>query len=369
MVVIDYRIYPFISDLRAILNTKYPGLRIEDVLVNSDSYPFKRSLYLLKTIIGKGYVSPGKGSSDDEVLTFYALLVGAKTIGDRRLLYRIANAYSKQAYRRLMEEPLTTLVSIARLLGIDARLVDNPPKVIIGVRKKGFEYYTRPIALPVKQFLRIVSKRLAKDPKYMLVNQILDHGYVYVDKEVFIRMLEEKIYERIIEIYERLEYDPGRIEEYIEKYREVLNEMKWFEKRIYSEDLGEKIGYVPEALPPCMKILVEKLVNGENLSHHERFTVAAFLARIGLDPEAILEFFKNAPDFNEKIARYQIEHIAGLRGSRKKYLPYNCDTMKSLNICPIKDYCEGGKNPLTIYRKNLWRLKKGREDEAERETT
>jgi DNA primase large subunit len=39
------------------------------------------------------------------------------------------------------------------------------------------------------------------------------------------------------------------------------------------------------------------------------------------------------PDFNEKIARYQVEHIAGLRGSRTRYKPPSCQTMRSLGLC------------------------------------
>jgi DNA primase large subunit len=62
----------------------------------------------------------------------------------------------------------------------------------------------------------------------------------------------------------------------------------------------------------------------------------------------VIDVFKDRADYNEKIARYQVEHIAGMRGSRTKYKPPSCNKMKSYGLC-----VEGGakcprkiKNPL-----------------------
>lgn len=355
-IVIDYRRYPFLASLDDVLYIKYPHLKIDDVLSNIDSYPVRRSLYLLKSIAGKGFVKEGTGSSEDEVLAFYGLLMGAKALRDKKLLHRIAYAYAREAYRSLMKEPLETIIYVARRIGLEAELTRNPARIVVGSRRNVIIHNPRPITLPFKQYLKIVSKRLAKDPKYMLVNQILDNGLVYLDREVFTRILEEVIYNWIIEMGDKIEFD-GKIEPYLSEYKKVLEEIKWFEKRMETGGGGEIKGFYEDALPLCMKVLIDRLRSGENLSHHERFTIAAFLARIGLKPDNILEFFKNSPDFNEKIARYQIEHIAGERGSRKQYMPYNCDTMKTLGICPIKEYCTGGKNPLAVYKKNVGKMR------------
>ncbi len=104
------------------------------------------------------------------------------------------------------------------------------------------------------------------------------------------------------------------------------------------------------AFPPCIKAILEALLAGENLSHHQRFALASFLINIGAEIDAILELFRRSPDFNERIARYQIEHIAGLRGSRKRYLPYSCATMNSLGLCIAN--C-GVKNPLVYFYKRI----------------
>jgi len=368
-VFIDLRKYPFLMDLEKALSTRYPGLRIEDVLKSRDSIPYSRSLYLLKHIVAGAQIVESSDSVEDEVLTFYSLLIGARALGETRLIHRLAVSYSKYASQNLSKEPIEALIYIARRLGIEAHTTSEYPKIPIEARGKGrVVYLAKPIALDIKQYIRLVTRRLSREPKYMLVNQIVDGGYVYLDRDSFSRILEEAIYNYIVELGSRVECHIDEITEFINEYRQVLEEAGWFKPgaKIEGQGIleagGETTTYNPEALPPCMSKLIERLNSGENLSHHERFAVAAFLANVGLDPDSILEFFRRAPDFNEKIARYQIEHISGLRGSRKKYLPYNCDKMKSLAMCPLLDsYCEGGKNPLAVYKRNLKLLKKSAE--------
>jgi len=356
-VLIDYKSYPFLINLREALEVKYPGLRIEDVISLTDNYPRRRSLYLLKTIITKGYIVEGSGTSEDETLVFYSLLIGAKALNDKKLISKIALSYAKYSSRKLSKEPIPLIIMIARKLGLDAEVVKNPPRIPIGVKKRKAEYITKPIAIPVKQYLRLTASRLARDPKYSLANQIVDNGKVFIDRDIMIRLIEEEIFKKILEMADSIEYDINKLSSYLDEYKKILEETRWFERKGLDLEKAKVIGYNPKALPPCMKNLISRLENGDNLSHHERFTVAAFLTNIGLDTDTILEFFKNTPDYNEKIARYQVEHIAGLRGSRKKYLPYNCDTMKSLGICPINNYCGKGRNPLTIYYYNIRKMK------------
>jgi DNA primase large subunit len=71
--------------------------------------------------------------------------------------------------------------------------------------------------------------------------------------------------------------------------------------------------------------------------------LATFLINLDIPQNLIIDLFKRSPDFNERITRYQIEHLQGLKGSKKRYLTYNCDTMKALNMC--KAEC-GIRNPL-----------------------
>jgi DNA primase large subunit len=87
-------------------------------------------------------------------------------------------------------------------------------------------------------------------------------------------------------------------------------------------------------------------------SHKELFSLAAFMINRGHNKEEILALLAERPDYDEKIARYQVEHIAGERGSRTRYKPPSCSTMRSLGLC-VEDgrLCPKWiKNPLEFRR-------------------
>jgi len=49
------------------------------------------------------------------------------------------------------------------------------------------------------------------------------------------------------------------------------------------------------------------------------FTLTSFLVNIGMTPEVLNERFKTFSDYNERLTRYQIEHIAGETGLGTRY--------------------------------------------------
>jgi len=85
--------------------------------------------------------------------------------------------------------------------------------------------------------------------------------------------------------------------------------------------------------PPCMAAILDALRRGENLPHTARFAITTYLLKKGWDIEQIVDLFRNAPDFNEKITRYQVQHIAGKVGGRKEYAVPSCKTMKEWGLC------------------------------------
>jgi DNA primase large subunit len=70
--------------------------------------------------------------------------------------------------------------------------------------------------------------------------------------------------------------------------------------------------------------------------------------------EKVIELFKNISDFNERMTRYQVEHIAGERGSRTRYITPKCETLKTHGVCMNPDrLCSQVRHPLGYYRKKL----------------
>ena len=108
---------------------------------------------------------------------------------------------------------------------------------------------------------------------------------------------------------------------------------------------------VQEAFPPCISALYLAFSSGRHLSHIGRFALTSFLINIGMPPESVIELFKNISDFNEKMTKYQVEHIAGETGSRTRYIPPKCDTLQTHGVCTNPDeICRRIRHPLSYYR-------------------
>ena len=98
--------------------------------------------------------------------------------------------------------------------------------------------------------------------------------------------------------------------------------------------------------PPCVKHAIEVLDKGENLPHSGRFLLATYLLAKGQTVDQIAPLFKNAPDYNERITKYQLEHISGDSGKGTKYQCPSCDKLKSENLCFATEQCNGIINPV-----------------------
>ncbi len=358
---IDYRKYPFLEKVDRVLTRVWPGLNLIDLISSRSGIVYENAMKSFKHILETGKALPPQSTSENEVIIFYSTIFLASLTNNRWVIERVAIAYSKRASEFLAKDSPESIIEVAHRLGIEVKYVtDNAPRIPIGIKRSSIIYRTLPYAIALKDYVRY-SRRLSSDPRYALVNQILDRGWVYVDKKVLSRILEEAIMNYIKSMIKPIKEIPSELNELVMEIMNVLKEYIGEEQsfkllsttgeRIIEEELKGIIDY--ELFPPCMKKLVNELRSGENLSHHARFTIAAFLSRIGMDVNDILDLFKNSPDFNERIARYQVEHIAGLRGSRKQYMPYSCQTMKSLGLCPIPNNDCGVKNPLVIYYRNL----------------
>ena len=94
--------------------------------------------------------------------------------------------------------------------------------------------------------------------------------------------------------------------------------------------------------PPCIRFLQSEADNGVNLKHSERLHLAIFYSHMGKEVDDIVDIFRNSPDFDERIARYQVEHLRGI-GKGKEYKIYNCDKLKSIGVCKGNDPQFGDK--------------------------
>jgi DNA primase large subunit len=95
-----------------------------------------------------------------------------------------------------------------------------------------------------------------------------------------------------------------------------------------------------------------------------RFTLTTFMINVGISTDDVLKLFSNVADFDEGKTRYQVEHIAGLIGSKTRYTPPKCDVLRSFGIC-IENGANCGRirHPLKYYQNKARELmRKTRKD-------
>ena len=215
------------------------------------------------------------------------------------------------------------------------------------------------IAIPVIQYIKYCPKN---DPNWKLINRYVVKGYVLLNYEDLVRLIEEAVKKYIIN---QLEKNSGNdiVKNLIDKLCEIDDDIKklidkYSKYTVLENYSGKEISGIG-TYPPCIEAIINDIKSGGNPSHIARFTVAAFLLRVLTEYEGksieeaveeVVNLFRTVADFDEKITRYQVEHIAGLIGGRKFYMPPNCDELISLGLCPNNGAC-GVKNPLVAYLK------------------
>ncbi len=327
----DYAKYPFLPE--ALRRIEEIGLTLEELGEGELGREILgRAVENLKSVISSRRYPPPHEDHEKEIAIFMATLILASAIGDRVLWERLAVAFSKRTALYLSEEELEKILYIgSRIAGW---LAEPSPG--------GARIYFR-------DFIEYAPEYSGR---WKIVNRPLDRGFLEASRRELARLAETAVKKHVLRMLGRVRID---YEELPQAFYNAIEDIsrEWASRRREFTLVGVKIDSkeTPKYFPPCISSLVEALRQGKNLSHSARFALAAFLSNIGYGVDDIIEIFRLSPDFREDLARYQIEHIAGLRGSRTKYTPYKCDNMRSLGLC--KWSCEGVRHPLQFFYKAL----------------
>jgi DNA primase large subunit len=271
-----------------------------------------------------------------EILAYPAALMLIALAGDERAQRRYALGESKRAYELLKQESPAVLMQIAeQTFGWNAKMAD---------REIGEALYEFGLSYP--DYLRNAVR--IRDPDWKLTNRVLEQGYVYCHRDEFARLLKEEVEARVLS---RITGQYGSTPEAITPRVERIRRVVVARAQMYGMEETPK-AVLAAAMPPCMKALLSSLTSGKHVPHIGRFALTAFLSNIGVTEEEIIKMFRPQSDFSERIARYQVEHISGRRGGKKKYTPPNCKTMKTHGLCVNPDeICATISHPLSYYRK------------------
>jgi DNA primase large subunit len=330
----DYAKYPFLKE--AVKYLKIPDLRIEDLTNPELEEILKRAEERVEEAILYTRVSRKPEKADNEISSYPIAIILAIATKSSFIQKRYALAEAKQTFEDLKDEPREKILAFAQ--NFEWKLAVNINDEI------PYEF-----TLHFADYLRNTTH--LREKKWKLVNRILSNANVYLTRNETARLLSEEVrryIEKRLEIKE-LPNLPPKIMETAEKIKKLSvekigkTEMEGFPKNI-----------VQTAFPPCIKTLYETISTGRHLSHVGRFTLTSFLINIGLPPENVIELFKNFSDYSERMTHYQVEHIAGERGSRTRYTPPRCDTLQTHGVCTNPDeICQKIRHPLSYYRRKL----------------
>jgi DNA primase large subunit len=340
--------YPFLHDAVTLVETL--GLTLEDLSDPGHTKVLDRAERRVSQAIMNGEATSELADSLTELLSFPVGNMFVTAMGEQFLFRRYALSEAVRAQGLLKAETEERLAKIARLeFGWTLRLVDER----LDGRLYRFE-------LLFKDFLRNAAG--FREPEWKIVNRLMRGGYILLTRREASRLLQEEIQRRITDLVSRRRQIslPGPLGVKVESLQKFFDENR---SRLTGEDLPSEL--MTEAFPPCIRHAFEGLMAGKRLSHMERFGLTSFLINVGMDIDEIVKLFVSVTDFDEQFTRYQIEHIAGLRGSRTKYTPPTCSTFKTHSVCynPEK-LCQHIKHPLSYYRIKVRDIQKERGPES-----
>jgi len=327
----DMAKYPFLK-----VSAKYvrmSDLKVEDLANPELKEILARAEERVEEAILYVRVSRKLRREDVEISSYPVAIVLAAATGSSFIKRRYALAEAKQVCKDLEEESKEKIYYIA----------------------KNFQWnplYNKDSAIPFEfmisftEYLRNITH--LKGKKWKLVNRLLSDGNVYITRNETARLLSEEVRKHIEErlMATKLPRFPSNVMEIAERIKELCTE-----KIDKAEMEGFPREVVSSAFPPCIENLYQSVSSGRHISHVSRFTLTSFLINVGMPTENVIQFFKNFSDYNERMTRYQIEHIAGERGSRTRYVPPKCDTLKTHGVCRYTDQlCQKINHPLAYYK-------------------
>jgi len=278
---------------------------------------------------------------DVEIPSFPIAVMLVAASANSYIKRRYALAEAKRVSNLLKDESEEKIAAVARNFNWNIKTV-----------KFNVNALTYNFALSFQHFLR--NAATIQDAKWKLINRLMLNGEVYLTKNEASRLLQEEV-RRYIEGKLNTEVGtlPQNVMERVERLKRLFNEIKG---KIQSEEIPREV--MTDAFPPCIRELRKSALAGRHISHVGRFTLTSFLINSGMTIENVIECFRPASDFNERMTRYQVEHIAGGRGSRTKYIPPKCDTLRTHGICPgMDEICPKIHHPLTYYKRKLRTIK------------
>ena len=328
--------YPFLADAGQYLKDK--GFTLEQFGTDPD----------LKELITKAYeriqvAADGKIYKSDligdqvskeaalprEVFSFLLAIVLLKLSGMHTLIKRFALAEARRA-EKYLEKDLTNISDESKKQ-LAIRVIDDLFSVQI---EKLDDYFVIPVSDYLKHSINFHER------EWKLINRHVENGQVFLTPHETVRLIRKEL-----GTYINSKIVNAKTPTMIPGFEDYVNKLVMLSKKFstFTVTTGE--------YPPCIKHAIDILEKGENLPHSGRFMLATFLLSKGQSVQQIAPLFKNAPDYNERVTLYQLNHLAGTSGSGTQYSCPSCEKLKTQSLCFATSECDGIITPLQFGKK------------------
>lgn len=323
--------YPFSKTAQTVV--KQAGLSLEQV---PKAVMQRARLMLSSALIGKKYEATAQESIEliqNEVLAFPVAKILLSFSKNYSYFERFAGMIAENAFKKLEFEKNEVLLDFAQELGIEFELFESK------------DFFS---AIRLESFLKVPQHSIGMH----LVNQKLENGKVFLQKAEFAKFIAEAVQ---LKVLQGLPVDLKKVPREFQKIAlEIFSEISERQKQFLQKAM-QGVAEVGN-FPPCFSELYSKLNSGEQLTHLGNFSLASFLIAINMPKEQILDLFKKAPNYDERVTKYHL----GRMTKGKKYTPASCITMRSYALCIQNGaLCPNIKNPLQYYRRKSFAEARG----------
>ena len=270
---------------------------------------------------------------ETEIITFLVTLIMVKSIGMEPALKKYALAEARRAEKFLTED--LKKQNEAQKRALFEKIFYDLFGLVIDVTEDGRLF-------KVKAADYLMRSSHFHEQEWKMINRLVSKGQVYLDADETVRLVRSELAVLITSRVHAMSLPPALPQAIREKADEL---------RAALAPHYEYRAHAVTEYPPCVMHALEVMGKGENLPHSARLMLATYMLAIGKSKNEIVEMFKNAPDYNERITRYQVEHLAGTKGSRTKYSVPSCDKLRTENLCFATSDCAGIINPVQFGRR------------------
>jgi len=252
-----------------------------------------------------------------------------KLSGMHTLIKRFALAEARRAEKYLEKDLANISDESKKELAI--RIIDD----LFSVQVEKLDNY---FIIPVSDYLKHSIN--FHEREWKLINRHVENGQVFLTPHETVRLIRKEL-----GTYINSKIINAKTPTMISGFEDSVTKLVSLSKKFitFTVTTGE--------YPPCIKHAIEELEKGENLPHSGRFMLGAFLLSRGQSVEQIAPLFKNAPDYNERVTLYQLNHLAGTSGSGTKYICPSCEKLKTQDLCFAIPECDNIINPLQFGKK------------------